>query len=148
MKKIILLLTLIPVILISSCATSLTVIKEKPNKYVGANVVINARVALKVPVPFMDYSLYQVKDKTDRMFLFTTKEYDVDDKVSCKAHVIGISDGNSLSAIDEIAQQTAAFLEKNKLADSATARALGQKLVRVLSTLGHIAEGSYFLIAK
>ena len=148
MKKIIYLLTVTIIIVISGCATNLGVIKDNPQIYAGNDTTINAEAALEVPLPFLDYSLYQIKDSTDRMFLFTDKKYNIGDKIFIKVHVIGISDGKSLSVFEEIAQQTTNYLVKHDMETPAKARALSQKLVRLITTLGKKAEGSYFLIAK
>ncbi|HAK44416.1 MAG TPA: hypothetical protein DCO79_00625 [Spirochaeta sp.] len=147
MKKINILSAGLLLILITGCATTLGGIKDEPSKYAGNDATINASVALEVPLPFLDYSLYQIKDDTDRMFLFTDKKYNIGDRIFTRVHVIGISDGKSVSAFEEIAQQTTNFLAKNKMETPAKARALSQKLIRLIATLGSEAEGSYFLIA-
>ena len=148
MKKINLLLTTIILIILTGCATNLGGIKSNPAKYAGNDVTISARVALEVPIPFLAYSLYQIKDDTDRMFLFTDKKYNIDDRIYTRVHVIGISDGKSISVFEEIAQQTTNYLVKNNMESPAKARALSQKLVRLIATLGSVTEGSYFLIAE
>ena len=82
------------------------------------------------------------------MFLFTDKKYNIDDRIFAKVHVIGIADGKSVSPFEEIAQQTANFMVENDMESKSKARALSQKLIRLIATLGKEAEGSYFLIAK
>ncbi|MDC7226768.1 MAG: hypothetical protein PQJ61_08380 [Spirochaetales bacterium] len=147
MKKISLIIITILLVTLAGCTTTLGGVKDNPQKHAGNDVRINARIALEVPLPFLDYSLYQIKDDTDRMFLFTDKKYKIDDRIRIRVHVIGISDGKSLSAFEEIAQQTANYMVKHRMESEAKARALSQKLVRLMTTLGTKAEGSYFLIA-
>ncbi len=141
-------LILLSAFVLAGCATSIEGIKSSPEKYAGADVVINTTVELEVPLPFMDYSLYRVSDATGEMFLFTTKKYMIGEKFFSKVHVIGINEKNSKNAVEQIAQDTAAFLVDNKITDESKARNLAAKLVRLISTLGSMAEGSYFLIAK
>ena len=148
MNKIYLFLTAIFLIILTGCATTLEGIKDNPATYAGNDVTIDAVIALEVPIPFLDYSLYQIKDSTDRMFLFTDKKYNIEDKIFARVHVIGISDDKSASIFEEVAQQTANFLSKKKMEEPSRARALSQKLVRLIYTLGSKAEGSYFLIAE
>lgn len=148
MKKIITAILILSVILISSCATPLAGIKSKPSKYAGMNVTINAYIELEVPIPFMDYSLYRISDDSDKMFLFTDKKYRIGEKIFTKVHVIGITEKNSKTAADDIAKQTADFLVDHKIAGPAKALSFSRKIVRLISTLGSMAEGSYFLIAK
>ncbi len=135
-------------ILISSCATSIDIIKSNPDVYVGQDVRIRASVTLEAPLPFMNYSVYRMSDDTGTIFLITDKKYRIGQKISLTARVIGVNSENSQNAAEKIAQQTADFMVENNITDKSNSIKLSRKLIRLISALGSIAEGSYFLIAR
>ncbi len=148
MKKIAVFLIPAVLVLLNSCATSLQGIKEDPDRYAGKDVYIRAEVELEAPIPFLGYSLYKIGDQSDTMFLFTDKKYVIGQMVSGKVRVIGINEQNSKDTAERVARQTADFLVEHRIRSEADALTFSRKLIRLISTLGSIAEGSYFLIAE
>ena len=148
MKKTAFLLLIVLSIFISSCATPIAGIKADPARYAGTDVRISAVVDLEVPMPFMDYSLYKVSDDSDSMFLFTVKTYSIGEKIYTGAHVIGITEKGTKNAINEVSIKTANYLVEKQIVDAAQARKISTKIVKLIATLGSLAEGSYFLIEE
>ena len=148
MKKRIVILLIVLSIIISSCATPLAGIKDDPVRYAGKDVRISAVIELEAPMPFMDYSLYRISDDTDSMFLFTVNSYNIGDKIFTKAHVIGITESGSRNAINEVSVKTSDYLIDKGIVKPEQARRISTKIVKLIATLGSIAEGSYFLIEE
>ncbi|MBI9108992.1 MAG: hypothetical protein JEZ04_19775 [Spirochaetales bacterium] len=143
--------TLIMIIFILSaagCATPIHRIKSEPEVFVGREVRVSGEVTLEIPIPFMDFSIYQIDDGTGRIFLISGGTHHIGDRLQSSAEVIGITKKGSKTAAAEITEKTADFLVKHKMADPGAAEKLSKKLFRLIAALGEQVEGSYFLMSK
>jgi hypothetical protein len=148
-KKIISILIISSFILAAAgCATSIDRIKAEPALYVGSDVVISGEVSLEIPIPFMDYTVFQVDDATGRMFLLSSGNYHIGDRMTASARVIGITEKGSRTAAAEIKRDTADFLVKHSIAEPAAADKLSKKLFLLIAAFGGEIEGSYFLLSE
>jgi len=142
------LLILLITMAVAGCATSISTIKAEPAVYVGKNVTVAGEVSLEIPIPFMDFSLFQIDDGSGRMFLISGGTYHIGDSILTSARVIGITEKDSKKAAAEITRETANFMVENGIAEPVTAANLSKKLIRLIAALGEQLEGSYFLITK
>jgi hypothetical protein len=139
---------ILSIVLLASCATSLDSIKSKPEIYAGSDVLVKAEVTLKIPIPFLDYSVYKIDDGTDEMFLFTVRTYRTGEIITASVHVIGITEKGSEKKAAAIQKDTADFLVKKKIAEPDEASKISKKIYQLVTTFGGLAEGSYFLMGN
>ena len=146
-KFLILILTGIFIMTAFGCVTSISTIKSEPNLYVGSKVFVSGQISLVVPIPFMDFTIYQIDDSSGKMFILSKKRFSLGSRMTASAKVIGFTDENTKSAAASIARDISEFLTEHNFADPAEADRTGKKLFRLIATLGGSIEGSYFLMS-
>ncbi len=132
--------------LIAGCTTTFENIKSKPEIYAGTDARIRAEVELEIPIPFMKYSVYKLNDDTDIMFMFSSNEYTIGDTISANVHVIGMTEASAEGFSRRIMDQTADYLVEKGITERENAASVSRKIVALISTLGSLTEGSYFLM--
>lgn len=143
MKKIISILIFFT--LITSCVTKISDLKSNPLEYNNKVVLVEGKITKLVKIPFTDYKVYELKDSSDNIVVFSVEERQKDDELKIKAKVIVYDSAIHKKSTKNIVASIKDYLKekgyKSKKIDK-TAETITSTITKLLSKM----EATYFLI--
>lgn len=131
-------------LLMAGCATTIADIQADPGQYAGQDVSLSGEVERVISIPLTALQVYELKDATESMAVFSVKEKKKGQRVSITARVVGF-DGSSESA-EKSAQVLADFLKDQEVLNPALADKAATKALDIIKGVAKAAKGSFFLI--
>jgi hypothetical protein len=135
-------------VLTAGCSTSVSALRGDPARYVGRTLSISGEVGRVIPIPFTEYSVYMLEDRSGSIPVFSNRERESGSRVMIRAEVVGYADTGDEREAERAAKSVREFLVKHELAGEESARRIADGIIGTVSRLQTALEGTYFLIEQ
>ncbi|MBN2617043.1 MAG: hypothetical protein JXR64_01885 [Spirochaetales bacterium] len=146
MKKII--MFVLSLILLMSCATKISDLKSNPEKYVGEIVKVRGNVNKLVKIPFTDYSFLEIGDDTDNILVFTLKEHEKNEVITMSVKVVGFDSSNPEKSTKSVIDSIEKFILDNIKIDESKVKKTAEVVGSTISKALNASNATYFLIEQ
>lgn len=133
---------------ISGCTTPIADIQEDPQKFLQKRVTIRGIVERSVGVPLTDYSVFILRDETDRAVVFAATEYRRDTEVTVRGRVIALPEKESREAAGQAIEELQRFLVESDLATPAQAKRISGAVVKVVGATLRAVGKRFFIVEE
>ncbi len=129
-----------------SCVTKIGDLKLNPRKYAGQTVSVRGTISKIVTIPFTDYTIFEIRDKSDKIVVFSIQNHNKNDSLTIEAKVVAFDNNNlKQSTLETITAIEEFLIEKNLFSKEDVkkpAELIGNTISKALSIL----EATYFLM--
>jgi type IV pilus biogenesis protein CpaD/CtpE len=136
------------ILLLAGCTTPIEDIQEDPQKFLRKRVTVRGVVERSIGVPLTNYSVFILRDETDRAVVFSATEYRRDSEVTITGRVIALPQKESRETAEHAIDELRRFLVESDLAEPAQAKRLSGAVVKVVgATLRAVGKG-FFIVEE
>lgn len=125
-------LFLILLFVLASCATNISSIKKVPKKYLNKTVIIKGIITKVNAIPLTSLKIAEIYDKTDTVYVLTNKEVKKNKKRTFKGEIIPIGPRITKEKARFLQMKVAKFLVDNNLASPRESLKYARKIMEFL----------------
>ncbi len=144
--KVVILFFIVILVLIS-CATNISSIKEDPRKYINKPVTIKGMVIDVNRIPLTSLKIVEIYDRTDTIYVLTNREVKKNRKSAFKGEIIPINRQIPKEKARILQMKVAEFLIDNDLASPREAKQYARKILEFLVKVVPKNELTIFMLA-
>jgi len=128
----IIILFLILIAVITSCATGIRAIKKAPRRYINKIVTIRGKIIEVTPIPPTSLRILEIHDRKDKIYILTIKGVEKNRKKTFKGEIIPIKRPISEIEVVYILGKITMYLNKNDLASMQDSIKFAKKILEFL----------------
>ncbi len=129
-----------------SCTTTIINLKDNPQSYIGKSVKINGEITKIIKIPFTDYSLFEFKDKTGNILVFSLKDHVKGENLTITTKVIVYDSSEQEKSTKIIIDNIENFILETLKIDESKVKKISDLIAKAAVKILDSMNASYFLI--
>lgn len=145
MKKHLLIFSLITIIL-TSCTTTISSLRQTPSEYNGKQVRLQGDVTETFRIPATGTMIYLIYDGTGTIPVFTINKRRIGQSLNIKAMVFAVATKGVSKNVDIVIDKIIQYLKDNDIIKGKFVDLTGRGIAKLMKVILAKSEGSYLLV--
>jgi hypothetical protein len=135
-------------LVLSSCATNISSLREDPDSFVGETLVLRGEVKRQISLPGVNFAVFVLSDESGRIPVVTRAPRERGDRVRIRAEIIGLPEERTEQSLERSVRRLIDFLVSNDIVSRNNAARVARTLAGSARELAQNVGGSYFAIER